>query len=101
MVAVHSLALLNNILLTYGLYYISYDDIIVLCTAAIAAIVVVVVVVVVVVALDPNATAAATTNSSTASATMHCRRLVSHLHLYGDFRSNSTCLAAIRLQWWW
>ena len=97
MVAVHSLALLNNIPLTYGLYYISYDDIIVLCTAAIAAIVVVVVVV----ALDPNATAAATTNSSTASATMHCRRLVSHLHLYGDFRSNSTCLAAIRLQWWW
>ncbi len=97
MVAVHSLALLNNILLTYGLYYISYDDIIVLCTAAIAAIVVVVVVVVV--ALDPNATAAAATNSSPASTTMHCRRLVSHLHLHGDFRSNSTCLAAIRLQW--
>ena len=95
MVAVHSLALLNNILLTYGLYYISYDDIIVLCTAAIAAIVVVV-------ALDPNATAAAATNSSTASTTMHCRRLVSHLHLHGEFRSNSTCLAAIRLQWlWW
>ena len=94
MVAVHSLALLNNIPLTYGLYYISYDDIIVLCTAAIAAIVVVV-------ALDPNATAAAATNSSTASTTMHCRRLVSQLHLYGEFRSNSTCIAAIRLQWWW
>jgi hypothetical protein len=77
MVAVHSLSLFNNILPTYGLYYISYDDSIVLCAAAIAFGFIIVVVV-----LDPNATAAATANSSTASTTMHCRRLVSHLHLY-------------------